>query len=332
MKTFKYQLAFILMVVGYTATYSQSYFSDTLTTLAFGSCNMATLPQRYFDQIVKNKPDVWIWLGDIIYGDSQSLEGKKKRYARVKNNKHYQHLVDSTKIIGVWDDHDYGGNSQNKNYPFKKETQKMLLDFLDEPFSSERRKQEGVYWSYTFGSLGKQVKIILLDMRYFRDPISDTADILGEKQWQWLESELANSTANLTILGSGIQFLAEEHQFEKWCNYPASKARLISLLKKYNQKKVMVLSGDMHYAEISCRNDLDLSYPLYDFTSSGLTHTWPFKPHILNKYRVGKLNVKRNFGLLIFDWKKNELIMQVKNRKNKLLQETKIPSLLSVNP
>ncbi|KAI4366237.1 hypothetical protein MLD38_022136 [Melastoma candidum] len=40
---------------------------------------------------------------------------------------------------------------------------------VDEPIESPRRKQEGVYMSYTFGPSGRQVKVILLDTRYHRD-------------------------------------------------------------------------------------------------------------------------------------------------------------------
>ena len=41
-----------------------------------------------------------------------------------------------TKIIGVWDDHDYGINDGNKDFYKKDEMRKIFLDFVDEPLDS----------------------------------------------------------------------------------------------------------------------------------------------------------------------------------------------------
>jgi alkaline phosphatase D len=41
-------------------------------------------------------------------------------------------------------------------------------------------------------------------------------------------------------------------------------------------------------------------YPLWDFTSSGLTETWPVLPP--NARRVGEAWREPNFGLLQLDW------------------------------
>lgn len=37
------------------------------------------------------------------------------------------------KIIGVWDDHDYGLNNGNKYFKRKELVRDIFLDFLDEP-------------------------------------------------------------------------------------------------------------------------------------------------------------------------------------------------------
>ena len=75
-------------------------------------------------------------------------------------------------MLGIWDDHDYGTSNGGSDNPRKREVQKLLLDFLDEPAASPRRTQEGVYASYTFGPPGRQMKVILLDVRFHREPRS----------------------------------------------------------------------------------------------------------------------------------------------------------------
>ena len=59
----------------------------------------------------------------------------------------------------------------------------------------------------------------------------------------------------------------------------------------------MFISGDRHLTEISKLSLDSLPYPLYDFTSSGLTHSYlGVKEN--NKHRISKLSGETNFGLI----------------------------------
>jgi hypothetical protein len=72
------------------------------------------------------------------------------------------------------------------------------------PYCSPRRKQEGVYTSYLFGEPEKQVKVILLDLRYNSDEPGPESDTLGEAQWQWLGRELQGTQDDVVLIGSSI--------------------------------------------------------------------------------------------------------------------------------
>ncbi|GAB3266322.1 hypothetical protein GCM10027347_34260 [Larkinella harenae] len=291
-----------------------------LTTIAFGSCSDQKRPQPLWDDIVAQKPDVWIWLGDNIYGDSENLDTLKAKYAKQKANPVYSQLRQSTPIIGVWDDHDYGVNDGGKEYPRRKESQQLMLDFLDVPASHPLRKQEGAYSSHTYGPKGQRVKVILLDGRYFRDPLKKSGktnvpdpsgDLLGEAQWQWLEKQLTHSDADVHLIGCGIQFLANDHTSEKWGNFPTSRQRFFDLLSKTKPKGAILISGDRHIAEISKTSIPGLGYDLYDITSSGLTHT--SKPYEQpNAYRVGKMVFDLNYGLFTINWNQKPLTVTVR--------------------
>jgi len=163
-------------------------------------------------------------------------------------------------------------NSQNKQ-----QSQKEFLSFIDEPSESERWKREGIYGSVVVGPVGKQTKIILLDTRYFRDSEDkglSGGDILGERQWQWLRQELLGSLAQIHILVSGTQVLPHDKPFlEKWANYPKSYNRLFHVLAETKPAGVVFLSGDIHYAEVMRKDCVGLGYPVYEITSSGLTHS-----------------------------------------------------------
>jgi len=291
-----------------------------IATIAFGSCSDQKRPQPLWDDIVAQKPNVWIWLGDNIYGDSESMDTLRTKYDRQKSNPVYQQLRQAAKIIGVWDDHDYGVNDGGKEYPRRKESQQLMLDFLDVPTTSPLRKQEGAYSSHTYGPKGKRVKVILLDARYFRDPLKKegktnvpdpSGDMLGDAQWRWLENELTSSDADVHVIGSGVQVLPEEHVYEKWANFPTARQRLLDLLAKTKPKGALFISGDRHMAEVSKVNVPGLGYDLFDITSSGLTHV--SKAHEEpNKHRVGEMITQLNYGLITIDWARKPLTATIR--------------------
>ena len=286
-----------------------------LTTIAFGSCNNQSKPQTIWPSISQNKPDLWVWLGDIIYADTDDMRRMADQYQKQKVNKAYQRFCAQAQILGIWDDHDYGTNDGNKTYKKRAQSKGLMFDFLNLPKDHQARSRDGAYQSYTFGPDGKKVKIILLDTRYFKDELiknpkpngarylpNKTGDILGFKQWEWLEKELSNSDAQIHLLCSSIQVLSSEHDYEKWADFPAARNKLLKLLGKTNPSNLYILSGDRHMAEISNSQIEGLDNPLYEITSSGLTHTWSTFREEPNKFRVGDIIAKLNFAVLHIDW------------------------------
>lgn len=301
--------------------------AQPLTRIAFGSCSEETNSEQMWTDVLTTQPQLWIWLGDIIYADSQP-EGKPKGsmrelYAQQKAHPGYQKLLKNATITGVWDDHDYGVNDGGKFYAHKKESKEALLEFLDTPPQDPVRSHEGVYSAHTYGQGKQKVKVILLDTRYFRDTlyasgkpgiryeINPQGDVLGEEQWSWLERELTNSDAAIHIIGTGTQFIANDHGFEKWGNFPRARQRMIELLSRTKPNNTLFISGDRHIAEVSKMKIPGWKNELYDFTSSGLTHTWTTPWEEPNQYRVGELIIQKNFGLIEIDWRKSKIIFKV---------------------
>jgi alkaline phosphatase D len=306
-----------------------------LAVIAFGSCNKMDKPQTLWADILNSSPNLWIWLGDIIYADTSDMKALAAHYKLLKTTPGYKKLRSKAQVIGIYDDHDYGKNDACKNQPLKRSSKKCLMDFLDVPMNSPVRKREGAYQSYTFGQGSQRIKIILMDTRYFRDTLkpdptkqkrylpNETGDMLGEAQWKWLEKELRTSQANLNILCSSVQIIPDEHGYEKWGNFPAARKRLLNLIVQTKPKNLLLLSGDRHMAEISKMDLQGLPYPLYEFTSSGMTHirSGTNEP---NKFRSGDMIVKRNFGLLKIYWVNDKPVvtMQIRGHENELYQET----------
>lgn len=307
------------------------------TTIAFGSCSHEFDSIQMWDQIIKHKPSAWIWMGDNIYGDTEDMDVMQRKYDLQKLRPSYQNLINKIKVYGIWDDHDYGVNDGGKEYPMKNESKVLMLDFLDVPKESAVYNHQGAYQAYTINQNGIEIKLILLDTRYFRETLKVNLDapplyvpneegtILGEDQWKWLEKQFRESTADMHLVGSSYQLIPNNHGYEKWGNFPNERKRFFDLIVKTKPKRPIILSGDRHIAEFSKINLDGLSYPLYEFTSSGLTHTWSTERPEKNEHRVGDLIIAKNFGLLEIEKSRKsfEIKMKIYGNKNELLQALK---------
>ncbi len=321
----------LLMILGCTALSLCAQKSlPLISRIAFGSCAEEDRPQPILNLVVKHRPDVFVYLGDNIYGDTQDTSVLKAKYDSLRIKPEFQHLKRNTKLLATWDDHDYGWNDAGKHYPYKQASKRIFLDFFEEPANSERRKHEGIYTAYMFEGNGRKLQLILLDNRTFRSDlrtyrgelnkrpeyfypldyyphqITDSA-LLGEQQWKWLEAEL-RKPADLRIIGSGTQFGISFNGYEAWANFPHEQQRFLELVKKTRAGGVMFITGDVHYGEIS-RIDHKGLYPVYDITSSGITSTWHFATP--NTNRIEGPVMDNHFGLITIDWNQKDPVIKM---------------------
>ena len=294
--------------------------------VAFGSCAFQWVDQPIFRTIVAAEPDLYLSLGDAIYGD---FDGEKaydvtphslrEEWGRLAASSNWQHLVANVPVMATWDNHDYGHHSAGTEFPLKEESKEIFLDFFGEPADSERRQRPGIYDTEILGPEGRRVQIILLDTRTFKSPPrlaerpegaggslgkytpndDPEATSLGEAQWRWLEEQLSRP-AELRLVASSGQIVADEKGMDEWGNYPLERRRLFDLITSTGANGIILLSGNVHFAEIS-RAD-EGPYPIYDFTSSGLTHVNEEYPKAPNRYRVAGPYVDLNFGVVAIDW------------------------------
>lgn len=282
-----------------------------ITRVAFGSCNRHDLPQPLWGPILAWKPQIWIWLGDNIYGDTTDMELLAAKWRAQKEQPDYARLRAGARVLGTWDDHDYGVNDGGRDFAAREASQARFLDFLDEPANSSRRRQAGVYAVETFGPPGRRVAVILLDVRYHRDAPGTDGTILGEEQWAWLERTLAASDAQVHLIASGTQILPTEHRFEKWADYPRDRARLLELLRRCRTPGVVLLSGDRHVGEISRLREPGLD--VVEITSSGLTHFYRNFQGEPNRLRVGGPLAALHYGTVEIDWTAGVLVAALRD-------------------
>jgi len=287
--------------------------------IAFGSCYDQNKPSEHiWNVIADKKPDLMLLAGDNLYIDSVDPKVFEASYNSLKTNKGFQKLLKQTTIMATWDDHDYGLQDGGKEFKAKQIAKKYFIDFFGYSELQNIAKEDGVQHSREIKVGQKTVRIIMLDTRWYRDglefnklsaatrerfelgpyipSLDKSKTLLGERQWSWLESILAKPV-DLNIIVSSIQFISEYTAWELWANFPHERERMLKLLNRYSRNKAVIISGDVHRAEISMIT-MD-GWDLYDITASGLTSAvYPAKPNVR---RIGKAYSVHNFGMFYLE-------------------------------
>ena len=336
--------------------------------LAFGSCARQSKPQPIWQAITAAQPHLFAFLGDNFYGDATTAEELRARHAEFAQPGALQAFRRQHPHVAIWDDHDYGVDDAGGEYPHKRLSQQLFCDSWGEAADSPRRSRSGVFQAYRIQAQGRTVQLILPDLRYnrtalqsdparrtgyermmiaarlgSRDPVpgwyvpnpDPAATLLGEAQWQWLDAQLAQP-ADLRILCSSVQLAAEGTGWECWANFSADRERLLQTLRRQRAENLVVISGDMHYGELS-RLDAPGLYPIWDLTSSGLTEVWPVPTP--NTRRQQGVVAEVNFGLIEIDWTARALTLSVRDGAGRprisqrlALDSLRLPSPTSLTP
>lgn len=284
------------------------------TLIGFASCTDQTRPQPMWDTIVALRPDFFIFAGDNVYADPPfSQAALRAAYALQAAVPGFARLRAAVPHAAIWDDGDYGQNDGGADFAFKHQAKDQFLQFWRAPADDVRRGREGLYDARRVGT----VQVIVLDTRWFRSPLKPTdrrdapgkerylpdADpartMLGEAQWAWLEGQL-RQPADLRLVVSSVQVLAEGHGWERWGNLPLERRRLYELVRRTRANGVLFLSGDRHIGAIY-REAEATPYPLNEITSSGVTHSFQSNDEA-GPNRIGAPYTGLNFGTVEVDW------------------------------
>ena len=338
--------------------------SATVTRIAFGSCADEMEDQSIWTQVAATDPDVFLFIGDNVYGDAKpdepgfndpALPKLRQSYADLGDSDPFAALRKNTPVLAVWDDHDYGLNDGGADYAYKEQAEALFEDVWDIGEADERRQRPGVYQSWMLGEeRGRRVQIILLDTRYFRSAFTPSDErgapgkeryvpdptaaktMLGAEQWRWLNSQLLEP-ADLRLIVSSVQVIADGHGWEAWRMLPAERERLFNMINATGAENVVLLSGGRHAGAIY-RKDLTLTYPLYEVTSSSLnlpasiwreesdeTYVEP------GPNRLGGMVYDANFGLIDIDWEYEALSLELRGADGSIIKRETV-SLSDLRP
>lgn len=282
---------------------------DSMVVLA-GSCSyMVDAPRdrpgkpygggyNIYESMAAQQADLMLWLGDQVYlrnKEWDTLNAIRTRYRKDRSPDSLQAFLQSTRHIGIWDDHDFGPNDADGSYLLKDSSLEVFNAFW--PNGIYRNESQNRYW-YRKVVL-PQADLFLLDNRSFRKakgPIEERC-ILGETQLRWLTQSLLASTAKVKLVAMGGQFLNDAKVYETYANIaPHEREALITFILEHKIKGVVFIDGDRHHTEFcSIENGT-----IYDWTISPLnsgTHPFPEEHNTLRE--PGSLVSERNYGRLV---------------------------------
>lgn len=303
--------------------------ATTLTRIGVGSCLGQSLPQPIWEGVLRlePRPQLFMMIGDNVYGDIRSPDAKEliQAYRDQAVRPELAKARQAMPFLAIWDDHDYGVNDGGASFAQKATAAKLFHDFWQ--IEPERPADRGIYYARVYGPEGKRVQIIMLDTRSSRsqlkrksdtfnhwgrfEPISDPErTMLGEAQWKWLEERLLEA-ADVRLIVTSVQFLAEGHGFERWGNLPLERQRFLRLLDDTGAKGVVLLSGDRHFGAFY-RSRLANGQSLPEMTASSLNRSYGPSKDGPSAERLSEMYHQENFGLVDIDWRQRKIELLLK--------------------
>ena len=100
--------------------------------LAHGSCANQIKEQAFWGPLLALAPQLFIFNGDIVYGDCEGAECPElpRAWDALLANPNMRHAAAELPMVGILDDHDYGQNDGFATNPWKGFAKAEYLSYL----------------------------------------------------------------------------------------------------------------------------------------------------------------------------------------------------------
>ena len=269
--------------------------------IAFTSCShpFKKDKQVVWDQILQEKPDVLLLLGDAVYLDTDGIstidlqalstlafaQRAHSLYSAQLKVPSFKKLIETTSVTtyAIWDDHDFLGNGSNGADLVKVPGAKPLIASSTAIFKAFRNaltmrsassfpasaadpslvNPTPAEYAIGYSSLtlpNTNLRLHLTDGRAYRQHQSGR-EMLGAAQRAAIEADIKANDKMIHLIASGVPF---GQGTDRWEKYPNDSQWLLGLAKNY---RCLLISGDIH------DNDFESypsgGFPLHDATASG---------------------------------------------------------------
>ncbi len=256
-----------------------------------------------WQDLVARAPDVILFAGDSVYCDYGSDEdtGEAHLWRRFAESRTTLEIYYSKKLIPIlatWDDHDFGLNDAGLGYPFIAESQRNFLNFyaMDPEFCSVLERGPGVSSVIRFN--GQQ--FLMMDDRSFRVAGFSRARYAhwGREQEEWMFKHVAEFDG-LSWIVNGSQVFPQLMFKESFSGDHPTQFEAFKTSVRGLGRKIALVSGDVHYSEISRIEPEAFGFETFELTSSSMhSDKLPGLPGLSNHRRRIASTGERNYLLV----------------------------------
>lgn len=246
-------------------------------TFAFASCvNDNFEAAGTWIQLSKDRPELLFMIGDNVYADHLGMIKRRmadpaqlwQRYVETWNTIELYKMKRLIPTLATWDDHDYGTNNGDRNYPHREESLDIMMTFFAQDSRHSKVLIPGPGAASLFRAFGQN--FYLLDARSFRtEQGAGESTHWGRDQENWI-FEQTRLHPEPSWLFNGSQFFgAYNGQESVEGEHFESLERLRRELKRRPQVFVFG-SGDVHFSEVMAIESEFAGYPTLELTSSSV--------------------------------------------------------------
>ncbi len=219
--------------------------------IAFGSCGDYRHPeQSAFDAILRERPLLFIHMGDLHYSDTNSTNADDYRanYDQVLGHLNQGAMYRGLPVAYMWDDHDYCGNDADSTAIGRDTARSVYRERVPHyPIGSA-----GGTIAQAF-SIGR-VRVIMSDLRSGSSPAatkeSASKSRLGTGQKAWFKQELINARDSgfpLVLWVNPDPWISPpELGSDTWGGHATERVEIANFIRDNRISNVVMLSGDMH--------------------------------------------------------------------------------------
>jgi len=251
-----------------------------------------------FNTIFESKPDMMLWLGNTAHlrqSDWASKSGILKRYGKARSISELGDLLANIPNYATWGSSDYSITSHGRSYSYREHTESSFKAFWPQPVKISAL--DGIATRFRYAD----VDFFMLDVRSYRNttPTStESPQILGQEQIEWLRQEIIRSDATFKIIAAGSPILNPADSEGNLSYAEREHTNFLQTLRDERIDGLFFLSGGKYYGELTRLVHAN-SYNLYDLTVGPLTAAPEDNSDELNFFRMpGTSTFERQFALL----------------------------------
>lgn len=272
--------------------------------LAFGSCGDFRPPdQRAYDEILKEKPLLFINMGDLHYSDTNTTNADDYRanYDQVLGHPNQGALYRGVPVAYIWDDHDYCGNDSDTTAPGRDVARTVFRERV--PHYPIGPGGGALGQAFTVG----RVRVIMTDLRSASTPATQKESAsktrLGTAQKAWFKQELISARDSgfpMVLWVSPDPWIAPALiGDDSWGGHATERTEIANFIRDNRIRNVVLLSGDMHAIAFDDGRNSDYATnggaPLVVLHGAALTSGGSIKG---GPYSGGVLPGSQQYGLL----------------------------------